>query len=114
MTGLRSSALTILILTGAIGCGSSTNTSTPVAPTIGTIATLQGTVMSTGTYTPLAGVVISISGVTLTTSLDGTYAISGLRPGDAMLTAERQGFRRFSALVHLEGARTVNIYLVPS
>jgi hypothetical protein len=85
----------------------------PVTPTVGTIATLQGLVIRADTYLPVAGAVVSIDGVSLTTRSDGTYAISGLRPGDAILSAERPGFRPFSTHVSLDGARTVNIFLVP-
>jgi hypothetical protein len=52
--------------------------------------------------------------VTLRTGRDGTYAISGLKPGEALLTADREGYHRFSEKVVLEGARTFNIFLWPS
>jgi hypothetical protein len=105
--------MAFLSLTSAVGCGGSSS-DLPVTPTVGTIATIQGTVMRSDNYKPLAGVVVSIGGVSVTTRSDGTYAISGLRPGDALLSAERLGFRPFSTRVTLEGARTVNIFLVPS
>lgn len=107
-------ALCILFATAsALACGNSAN-DLPVTPTIGTIATVQGTVMRADTYHSLSGVVISIGGVTLRTGLDGTYAISGLKPGETLLTAEREGYQRFSKKVTLEGARTINIFLLPS
>ena len=93
----------------AVGCGHSDDT--PVTPTIGTVATAQGIVVHSASYIPLAGVVVSIGGVTKTTGLDGTYAVSGLRPGTATLTAERPGFQKFSEQVFLEGAKTFNIFL---
>jgi hypothetical protein len=102
----------VVVLTAAGGCGGPSS-STPVTPTVGTIATAQGTVMASGSYIPLAGVSVSIGGVTLTTALDGTFAVSGLKPGDAILVAERQGFQRFSGHVFLEGAVTFNIVLTP-
>lgn len=102
-----------LSLVGAVACGGSSS-DLPVTPTVGTIATIEGTVMRADNYIPLAGVVVSIGGVSLTTRSEGTYAISGLRPGDALLSAERTGFRPFSTRVTLEGARTVNVFMVPS
>jgi hypothetical protein len=102
----------VLIVAAAIGCGSPDDT--PVSPTIGTVATAEGTVMAAGSYIPLAGAVVSIGGVTLRTALDGTFAVSGLKPGDATLTVERQGFQKFSERVTLDGARTFNIFLSPS
>jgi hypothetical protein len=86
----------------------------PVTPTVGTIATVQGTVVASGSYLPLAGVLVTIDGVMLTTRLDGTYAVSGLKPGNTTLTAERPGFQKFSESVFLEGAKTFNIFLAPS
>jgi len=112
MRTLVSSICTGLVVT-AIGCGPQSN-ETPVTPTVGTVATVQGTVMRAGSYIPLAGVVVSIGGVTLMTRLDGTYAVSGLKPGNAILIAERPGFRTFSERVFLEGARTFNIFLSPN
>jgi carboxypeptidase family protein len=107
-------ALCLLFVTAsALACGNSAN-DLPVTPTIGTVATVQGTVMRANTYITLSGVVISIGGVTLRTGPDGTYAISGLKPGEALLTAEREGYQRFSEKVALEGARTFNIFLWPS
>src|SRR5262245_45554337 len=97
------------VLSAAIGCGHSGDT--PVTPTIGTVATAQGLVVHSASYIPLAGVVVSIGGVTVTTGLDGTYAVSGLKPGTATLTAERPGFQKFSKPVVLEGAKTFNIFL---
>jgi hypothetical protein len=102
----------LLSLTATVACRGSSN-DLPVTPSVGTIATLQGLVIRADNYVPLAGVVVSIDGVSLTTRSDGTYAISGLRPGDALLSAERPGFRPFSMHVSLDGARTVNIFLVP-
>jgi hypothetical protein len=101
----------------AVALGTScdrSSTELPVTPTIGTVATIQGTVMLAGLNIPLAGVVVSIGGVSLVTSTDGTYAVSGLKAGTAILTAERQGFQSFSQRVSLEGARTINIFLSPS
>jgi hypothetical protein len=107
-------ALCFLLLTAStLACGNSAN-DLPVAPTIGTIATVQGTVVRADTYTTLSGVVIAIDGVTLRTGRDGTYAISGLKPGEALLTADREGYHRFSEKVVLEGARTFNFFLWPS
>jgi Carboxypeptidase regulatory-like domain len=103
----------LLVVVAAIGCGDASH-DTPVTPTVGTVATAQGTVMASGSYIPLAGAVVTIGGVTLTTGVDGTYAVSGLKPGNATLTAERQGFQRFSTSVFLEGARTFNIVLSPT
>jgi len=95
-----------------IGCGKSDDL--PVTPTVGTIATLQGTVIAADTYAPLAGVVVSIQGVQLTTRSDGTYAVSGLKPGSALLTAVRPGFQPFSGLVSLDGAVTYNFLMLPN
>lgn len=103
----------VFVVAAASGCGNASD-DTPVTPTVGTVATAQGTVMLSGSYVPLAGVVVTIGGVTLTTGLDGTYAVSGLKPGNATLTAERQGFQKFSERVFLEGAKTFNIFLSPS
>jgi hypothetical protein len=105
--------IAILPLIAAVGCGSSSS-DPAVTPTIGTIATIQGTVMRADNYFPIAGAVVSIGGVSLTTRSDGTYAISGLRPGETLLSAERIGFQPFVTRVSLEGARTVNIFLLPS
>jgi len=96
------------------GACSNAPAGTTVTPTIGTVATAQGTVMRAGTYNPLAGVTITVAGVHLETASDGTFAVSGLKPGDTVLTAERQGFDRFSERVNLEGARTFTIFLTPS
>jgi hypothetical protein len=104
--------LAFLLLNVTAACRGSSD-DLPVTPTVGTIATLQGLVIRADTYLPVAGAVVSIDGVSLTTRSDGTYAISGLRPGDAILSAERPGFRPFSMHVSLDGARTVNILLVP-
>ncbi len=107
-------ALCIFFVTAsALACGNPA-IDLPVTPTIGTIATVQGTVMRADTYKTLSGMVISIGGVALRTGADGTYAISGLKPGEALLTAERDGYQRFSEKVVLEGARTFNISLWPS
>ena len=103
----------VFVVAAAIGCCNPSG-DTPVTPTVGTVATAQGTVMLSGSYIPLAGVVVTIDGVRLTTALDGTYAVSGLKPGYATLTAERQGFQKFSERVFLEGAKTFNIFLSPS
>ena len=102
--------LTLLV---SVACGGSSSEPS-VTPTVGTIATIQGTVMRADNYLPLADVVVSIGGVSLTTRSEGSYAISGLRSGNALLSAERAGFLPFSMRVSLEGARTVNIFLVPS
>ena len=96
----------------AFACGDSAS-ETPVIPTIGTVATVQGRVAAAGSSYPLSGVIVSIGGVRLLTKADGTYAVSGLRPGDALLTAERQGYMKYSQYVVLEGARTFNIFLTP-
>ena len=101
-----------LVLASAIGCGDS-GAQTPVIPTIGTVATVQGTVMAAGSYYALSNVMVSIGGVTLLTRSDGTYAVSGLKPGPAVLTAEREGYAKYTQNVVLEGARTFNIYLAP-
>jgi hypothetical protein len=94
------------------GCGNSSD-DMPVTPTVGTIATAQGIVVASGSYIPLAGVFVTIGSVTLTTRLDGTYAVSGLKPGSTTLTAERPGFQKFSESVFLEGAKTFNVFLSP-
>jgi hypothetical protein len=99
------------MVVAAIGCGKSDDL--PVTPTVGTIATAQGVVMRSDNFAPIAGVVVAIQGVKLTTGPDGTYAVSGLKPGSALLTAERQGFQRFSGLVSLDGAVTYNFLMVP-
>jgi hypothetical protein len=87
----------------------------PVTPTVGTIATLQGTVLTDAPgydgYVPLAGVTLSIQGVTLTSGPDGTYAVSGLKPGNTILRGERSGFHPFVGEVFLEGAVTFNFVL---
>ena len=90
----------------------------PVTPTVGTIATLQGTVLTIspqagGGYVSLAGVSLSIQGVNLTSGPDGTFAVSGLKPGTAILRAERSGFHPFVGQVFLEGAVTFNFVLSP-
>jgi hypothetical protein len=103
----------VFVVAAAVGCGKSSDV-TPITPTVGTVATAQGTVMLSGSYIPLAGVVVTIAGVTLTTGFDGTFAVSGLKPGNATLTAERQGFQKFSERVFLEGAKTFNIFLSPA
>ena len=88
-----------------------------MTPTVGTIATLQGTVLTDAPwsdgYVPLAGVSLSIQGVTLTSGPDGTYAVSGLKPGNTILKAERSGFHPFVGQVFLEGAVTFNFVLPP-
>jgi hypothetical protein len=104
------------IVLAAAGCSHSDDL--PVTPTVGTIATLQGTVLTIGPqldggYVPLAGVSLSIQGVNLTSGPDGTYAVSGLKPGDAILRAERSGFHAFVGEVFLEGAVTYNFVLLP-
>lgn len=101
-----------LVVAATIGCGGPSD-DMPVTPTVGTVATAQGTVMVSGSNIPLAGAVVTIGSVTLTTALDGTFAVSGLKPGSTTLTAERQGFQKFSTNVFLEGARTFNIFLSP-
>ena len=100
------------LVAATFGCGNRSD-DTPVTPTVGTIATAQGTVMASGSYIALAGALVTIGDVTLTTRLDGTYAVSGLKPGNTTLTAERPGFQKFSAAVFLEGAKTFNIFLSP-
>ena len=100
------------LVAATLGCGNPSD-DLPVTPTVGTVATAQGTVVASGSYIPLAGVVVTIGDVTLTTRLDGTYAVSGLKPGNTTLTAERPGFQRFSERVFLEGAKTFNIFLSP-
>ena len=101
------------VVAAAIGCGNPSD-DLPVTPTVGTVATAQGTVMHAASYVPLAGVVVTIGGVTLTTGRDGTFAVSGLKPGDTTLAAERPGFQKFSERVFLEGAKTFNIFLSPA
>ena len=105
--------IALVSLVAATACGDSSS-DVSVAPTVGTIATIQGVVMRADNYFPLADAVVSIGGVSLTTRGDGIYAISGLRPGDTVLSAKRAGFQPFSARVSLEGARTINIFLLPS
>ena len=105
-------AVAVTLVTAA-GCGDPADGS-PVVPTIGTIAALQGSVVSSSTFLPLSGVVVVIQGVRLTTGADGTYAVSGLKPGEALLTAEHQGFQPFSGRVLLDGAVIYNFLLVPS
>lgn len=100
------------LVAASLGCGNPSD-DMPVTPTVGTIATAQGIVVASGSYIPLAGVVVTIGGVTLTTRLDGSYAVSGLKPGNTTLTAERPGFQKFSEGVFLEGAKTFNIFLSP-
>jgi len=101
----------------AVGCSHSDDL--PVTPTVGTIATLQGTVLTVGPevcggcYLPLAGVSVSIQGVDLTSGPGGTYAVSGLKPGSAILRAERRGFHPFVGQVFLQGAVTYNFVLLP-
>jgi hypothetical protein len=105
------------VVLAAVGCGKTDNL--PVTPTVGTIATLQGTVLTLGPpqgydeYVPLAGVSVSIQGVSLTSGPDGTYAVSGLKPGDAILRAQRSGFHAYVGQVFLEGAVTYNFVLLP-
>jgi hypothetical protein len=112
---MRKSFLVIgaaFLVAATLGCGNRSD-DLPVTPTVGTVATAQGTVVASGSYIPLAGVLVTIGDVTLTTRLDGTYAVSGLKPGNTTLTAERSGFQRFSERVFLEGAKTFNIFLSP-
>jgi hypothetical protein len=104
------------VVLAAVGCGKSDDL--PVTPTVGTIAILQGTVLTFdphgyGGYVPLAGVSVSILGVSLTSGPDGTYAVSGLRPGNAILRAERSGFHTYVGEVFLDGAVTYNFVLLP-
>jgi hypothetical protein len=104
------------IVLAAAGCSHSDDF--PVTPTVGTIATLQGTVLTIspfpgGGYVSLAGVSLSIQGVSLTSGPDGTYAVSGLKPGNAILRAERSGFHPFVGEVFLQGAVTYNFMLLP-
>jgi hypothetical protein len=101
----------LVVVVAVTGCGKSDDL--PVTPTVGTIATAQGVVMRSDNYAPIAGVVVSIQGVRLTTGPDGTFEVSGLKPGTTLLTAERQGFQRFSGLVTLDGAVTYNFLMVP-
>jgi hypothetical protein len=108
-----SAVCALIIGVATVGCSGASH-DTPVTPTVGTVATAQGVVMAADTYLPLSGAVVSIGGVTFTTASGGTYEISGLKPGDAILTVERQGFQNFSALVSLDGARTFNVALSPS
>jgi len=103
----------LVTLVTATGCGDPADGS-PVVPTVGTVATLQGTVVSSTTFLPVSGVVVVIQGVRLTTGADGTFSVSGLKPGNALLTAERQGFQPFSGRVFLDGAVIYNFLLVPS
>jgi hypothetical protein len=107
-------ALGVVLAVG--GCSHSDDL--PVTPTVGTIATLQGTVLTVspqagGGYISLAGVSLSIQGVNLTSGPDGTYAVSGLKPGNAILRAERPGFHAFVGQVFLQGAVTYNFILLP-
>jgi hypothetical protein len=104
------------VLLSAVGCSKSDDL--PVTPTVGTIATLQGTVLTFALhghdgYVPLAGVSVSIQGVSLTSGPDGTYAVSVLKPGNAILRAERSGFHTYVGQVFLEGAVTYNFILLP-
>jgi hypothetical protein len=100
------------VAVAAVGCRKSDGLL--VAPTVGTIATLQGTVIAADTYAPVGGVEVSIQGVQLMTGSDGTYAVSGLKPGSAILTAERAGFQPFAGEVSLDGAVTYNFLMVPN
>ena len=103
----------LVVALAAAGCGKSDDL--PVTPTIGTIATLQGTVLTPGPngYLSLPGVSISVQGVSLMSERDGTYAASGFKPGNAILRAERSGFHAFVGQVILEGAVTYNFVLLP-
>ena len=112
MVRLFSAICAVLITLSTAACGDPADGS-PVVPTVGTIATLQGVVVSSSTFVPLAGVVVVIQGVRLTTGADGTFAVSGLKPGDALLTAERQGFQPFSGRVFLDGAVVYNFLMAP-
>lgn len=111
-----------LFLIGVVGvvltaAGCSHSDDLPVTPTVGTIATLQGTVLTVvpgrDGYVPLGGVSVSIQGVDLTSGPDGTYAVSGLKPGTTTLKAERSGFQTFVGQVFLDGAVTFNFLLLP-
>ena len=103
------------VVLAAIGCSHADDL--PLTPTVGTIATLQGTVLTPAPgrdgYVPLGGVSISIEGVDLTSGPDGTYAVSGLKPGNAILRAERPGYFVFVGQVFLQGAVTFNFVLFP-
>src|SRR5215475_1525610 len=104
------------VVVAAVGCSHSDDI--PVTPTVGTISTLQGTVLTIspqagGGYISLAGVSLSIQGVNLTSGSDGTFAVSGLKPGNAILRAERPGFHPFVGQVVLQGAVTFNFVLLP-
>jgi protocatechuate 3,4-dioxygenase beta subunit len=71
-------------------------------------ATIEGTVVRAGTGQPLKGATVTLSragagqnrlmnvagGVTVTTDANGSFTMTGVDPGDYMLSAERQGFIR--------------------
>ena len=102
----------LAIATGVLSCSRLESTGTPVAPTTGTLASLNGIVSDMTTRTPLPGVFVSVAGAGMT-GVDGRYAFTALRGGDALLTGRRQGLANFSQTVSLYGARTIDIPMKP-
>jgi protocatechuate 3,4-dioxygenase beta subunit len=90
--------------------------STTIASAQAAKATIEGTVARAGTGQPLKGATVSLrragagqnrgaaldaallanvaGGVTVTTDANGRFTMTGVEPGDYMLSAERQGFIR--------------------
>jgi hypothetical protein len=101
------------ILTGLASCRRQESTGTPLAPTIGTFASLNGIVRDLS-RNPLSGVVVAIPGSSKTTAADGLFAFSDFPEGAIPLTVRREGLLNFSQIVMASGAVTLDIPMKPA
>jgi hypothetical protein len=103
----------VAIATGSLSCRRLESAGSPATPSIGTLASLNGTVTDLS-RNPLSGVVVAIPGISMTTAANGQFAFSDFREGAIPLTVRREGLLNFSQLVMVSGARTLDIPMRPS
>jgi|GEM_PF-5826516 len=103
--GFQDARLTVSLSAGA------NSLDIPLSPSSGT-ALLSGTVTN-GTSSAVSGVVVTVQGKSATSATDGSYLITGLVPGSAVVTAVESGFQNFQKSVTLNsGSNSLDIALV--
>ena len=103
----------VAIPTILASCRRQESTGTLLAPSIGTFASLNGTVRDLS-RNPLSGVVVAIPGISKTTAADGQFAFSDFPEGPTPLTVRREGLLNFSQIVMASGAVTLDIPMKPA
>ena len=89
---------------GLAACGPG---GTPPSP----IISVSGTVREAVTNQPIAGATVTVQSKSATTVANGTYSITGLAEGQAVVTITHQGHTRIAQNIVVNGATTVNVTL---